>query len=101
LACQLTGLSKPTMIMVYNFLRVMCRRYFENDPMKLDGEGVLCQVDELMFTYKPKDYQVEHQKPKDGLFTVYLFITVYKKCKTVIIRYKIQVHYNLYLKSVN
>jgi hypothetical protein len=39
LACQLTGLSRHTIIMVYGFLRVMCRRYFENNLIKLAGGG--------------------------------------------------------------
>lgn len=49
LVFQLTGLSKPTMMMVHSFPRVMCRLYFENNPVQLGGEGVVCQVDGRMF----------------------------------------------------
>jgi hypothetical protein len=41
MACQLTGLSTPTIIMVYSFLKVMYRKYFENNPIKLGGEGAV------------------------------------------------------------
>jgi hypothetical protein len=77
LACQLTGLSKPTIIMVYGFPRVMCRRYFKHKPIKLSGQGVVCQADESTFTHKPMHHQVEDQKPGDGY--VHWVITTYKK----------------------
>jgi hypothetical protein len=53
-ACEFTGLSKSTMIMIYAFLRNICRKYLDNNPMMLGGEGIVCQVDESVFSYKPK-----------------------------------------------
>jgi hypothetical protein len=64
---------------------VMCRRYLKNNPVKLGAEGVVCQVDESMFAYKPKHHEVEHWKLRDG-YVHCVFITVYKKCKIVIMR---------------
>jgi hypothetical protein len=92
LACHLTRLPKPTIIMVYGLLRVMCRRYFENNLIKLGGEGVVA--------YKTKHHHLQHWKPRNE-YVHCLFTTVHKKCKIVIIRYKIKVQYNLYIKSVN
>jgi hypothetical protein len=86
--------------MMYSFLRVTCKRYFENNLIKLCGEGAVCQVDESMITYKSKHHQAEHWKPTDG-YVHCLVITVYKKCKIVLVRYKIQAQYNLYLKREN
>jgi hypothetical protein len=75
--------------MVYGFVEVMCRRYFEDNPITLGGEGVVCQVDGGIFAFKP-----------DGCVHC-LFIIVHKKCKIVNVRYKIQVQCNLYIKSLN
>jgi hypothetical protein len=47
-----TGLSRPTISLIYGFMRDICKRYF--DPIKLGGEGIICQVDESLFSYKPK-----------------------------------------------
>jgi hypothetical protein len=44
LACQLTGLSTPTKITVYNFLRVTCRRYLKNNPQKLGGRVLYARL---------------------------------------------------------
>jgi hypothetical protein len=49
MACQLTGLSKPTIIMVYGFRKVMCKRYFKTNLITMGGE-VVCKVDGSMFT---------------------------------------------------
>jgi hypothetical protein len=35
--------------MVYGFLRVICRRYFKNNPVMLGREGVVRPVDEVYF----------------------------------------------------
>jgi hypothetical protein len=99
LTSQLTGLSKPTIITVYSFLTVMWKRYFQNNLIKLGGEGSICQLDQSMFPNKPKHHQVEHQKPRDG-FVRCLFTTVHKKGKIVTVRYKIQIEYNLYIKKL-
>jgi hypothetical protein len=50
-ALQFTGLSRPTIIIIYSFLR---NKYFTANPIKLGGEGIICQVDESLFAYKPK-----------------------------------------------
>jgi hypothetical protein len=77
----------------------MCSRYLENKPKNLDGEGVVCQGDESVFAYKPKHHQAQHRKMRGG-YVHCLHIAIYKKRKIVIVRYKIQVQYNLYIKSV-
>jgi transposase-like protein len=53
-ACEEVGISKPTMILIYKYLRDICRRYFVANPVRLGGPGVTCQVDESLFGYKPK-----------------------------------------------
>ena len=54
MACAETGLSRPTMVMIYRTLRDICRKYFVDNPIRLGGSGVVCQVDESLFAYKPK-----------------------------------------------
>jgi transposase-like protein len=53
-ASEEVGLSKPTMIQIYAFLRRICKKYFAENPIRLGGPGVECQVDESLFVYKPK-----------------------------------------------
>jgi hypothetical protein len=75
LTCQLTRLSKPIIIMVYSFLRVKCRQYFKNNLIKLGGNSGACQVDDSMFTHKPKHHQVQQWKQRDGYVCC-----IFKKC---------------------
>jgi transposase-like protein len=49
-----TGLSKQTVIIIYNFLRLVCKRYFELYPPRFGGNSVVCQIDESLFSHKPK-----------------------------------------------
>jgi hypothetical protein len=59
-ACELTGLKRPTMVFIYAFLRGICKKHFEANPIRLGGNGVVCQVDESLFCYKPKYHRGEH-----------------------------------------
>lgn len=51
---RLTGLSRNTVIIIYDFLRSICTQYFENYPIKLGGPQIICQIDESLFTHKQK-----------------------------------------------
>jgi hypothetical protein len=69
-ACQLTGLSRPTIITIYAFLRNICKKYFEANPIILGGEGIICQVDESLFTYKPKYHRGRAPQQKRWVFGI-------------------------------
>src|SRR6187402_1751375 len=56
-ACSETGLSKPIVCTIYKLLRCICRLYFDDNPVRLGGDGVICEVDESMFVYKPKHHR--------------------------------------------
>ena len=48
------SLSKITVQSIYKKLRLKTACYLEQNPIKLGGEGLICQVDESMFKYKQK-----------------------------------------------
>jgi hypothetical protein len=83
-----------------HFPKGYVQEILKKTPIQLGGEGVLCQVDESIFAQKRKHHQAEDQKLTDG-YGHCLFITVYKYCKTVIVKYEREVQYILYIKSVN
>lgn len=47
-------ISKPSIINFYRKLRNCCERYFERNPVRLGGPGVVVQIDESLFCHKPK-----------------------------------------------
>lgn len=53
-ACAEAGLSRPTVVQAYRFLRKICGTYLAANPIRLGGPGITCQVDESLFCYKPK-----------------------------------------------
>jgi ISXO2-like transposase domain len=69
-ACEFTGLSKPTVIMIYAFLRDICKKYLENNPIMLGGEGIVCQVDESLFSYKPKYHRGRAPEQEQWVFGI-------------------------------
>lgn len=46
--------SKVTLIKFIARLRDRCELYFIVNPMRLGGDGIVCQVDESLFRHKPK-----------------------------------------------
>ena len=53
-AAEEVGVSEPTAIQVYSWMRDVCsfQFYTVNHPIKLGGQGVL--VDESLFSHMPK-----------------------------------------------
>lgn len=47
-------ISKPTIIKFYEKLRSLCEKYNNDNPILLGGEGIICQVDESLFSHKSK-----------------------------------------------
>jgi len=45
---------RKTAGIVYQHIRDCCSKYFEQNPVNLGGNGLICQVDESMFRHKPK-----------------------------------------------
>jgi hypothetical protein len=68
--CEMTGFSKPTVILIYALLRVVCRKHFEHNPVKLGGEGIICQVDESLFTYEPKYHRGRYPEHPRWVFGI-------------------------------
>ena len=56
-AANITGISRKSLVDVYNFLREVCVVYFQNNPITLGGPGVVCQIDECQFQSKPKHHR--------------------------------------------
>jgi hypothetical protein len=54
---EMYGLSRNTVMTVNYFLRLICKKYFVLNPIILGWEGIICQVDESMFAYKPKGHR--------------------------------------------
>jgi hypothetical protein len=48
------SLSKASILKINEFLRERCRQYFLANPIRLGGNGTICQIDESMFRYKQK-----------------------------------------------
>lgn len=42
---------------IYAKLRACCKKYFERNPVRLGGDGVICQIDESLFRHKPKNHR--------------------------------------------
>lgn len=51
---QETRSCQNTIIKIIKALRQKCHNYFLQNPIKLGGQGVICQIDESMFKYKQK-----------------------------------------------
>jgi hypothetical protein len=49
-----TDLSKQTVTIIYNFLRLVCKKHFELYPLILGGSTIVCQIDFRLFTHRPK-----------------------------------------------
>lgn len=52
-----TGICKPTIKNFYAKMRSMCKNYFIINPIKLGGNGIICQIDESLFRHKPKNHR--------------------------------------------
>ncbi|KCZ77732.1 hypothetical protein H311_01250, partial [Anncaliia algerae PRA109] len=48
------GINRKTIGLVYNKLRELASNYFDLDPIRLGGPGIICQVDESLFCHKQK-----------------------------------------------
>jgi transposase-like protein len=48
------GVSKTLILKVFKTLRERCKNYLLENPVRLGGVGVVCQIDESMFRYKQK-----------------------------------------------
>lgn len=46
--------SKNTVLKIFSSLRKKCNVYFNENPIRLGGNGYICQIDESMFKYKQK-----------------------------------------------
>ena len=53
-AAEETGVSRVSAIDVYLWLREVCTTTLLQQPIKLGGQGVVVQIDELMFKHQPK-----------------------------------------------
>ena len=40
----------------FSLIRKTCAIYFTRNPVRLGGEGVICQIDESLFRHKPKNH---------------------------------------------
>lgn len=46
--------SKSSVLKLYSKLRQQTKRYYIENPIRLGGRGMICQIDESMFRYKQK-----------------------------------------------
>ena len=53
-AAQEAEVDKNTGCDVYRWLREVCSTTLLSTPIVLGGPGVVCQIDESLFTHKPK-----------------------------------------------
>lgn len=53
-AAEEAGVSLVLAINVYQWLREVCTTTLLQQPIKLGGQGVVVQIDELTFQHKPK-----------------------------------------------
>jgi ISXO2-like transposase domain len=58
------------MVMIYAFLRDICRKYLDSNPMVLGGEDIVCQVDESVFSYKPKYHRGRAPEKQKWVFGI-------------------------------
>ena len=56
-ATHILNLSRRTLVAIYNFFREICAKYFELNPIKIGGPGVIVQIDESCFSHKPKHHR--------------------------------------------
>lgn len=52
---EMAGLSRSFVVQFMRDLRLACQSYFERNPIKLGGEGIICQADESCFSAKRKN----------------------------------------------
>src|SRR6187402_2665159 len=58
------------MILIYRSLRDICRKYFADNPIRLGGTGVICQIDESLFAYKPKYHRGRAPENEKWIFGI-------------------------------
>ena len=51
------NISKPTTVDVFNFFREVCKKHFQQNPVRLGGSQVVVEIDESCFSHKPKHHQ--------------------------------------------
>lgn len=62
---QEVAVSKETIQKTFGKLRLNIVRYFEQNPVLLGGNGIVCQIDESLFRHKPKYHRgraADHEK---------------------------------------
>jgi transposase-like protein len=69
-ACILTGLAPSTMVPLYRSLRNFCKKHFEENPIRLGGPGIICQVDESLFSHKPKQHRGRASEEEKWVFGI-------------------------------
>lgn len=49
-----SAISKNLILKIFKLLRENTKKYFDKNPVRLGGVGVVCQIDESMFRYRQK-----------------------------------------------
>lgn len=52
---DLTGVSRSFVVEFMKYLRLACQYHMKRNPVRLGGEGIICQVDESCFSAKRKN----------------------------------------------
>ena len=51
------GLSKKVVIRIYDKIRKIISEYVSSEPIRLGGPGIICQIDESLFSHKVKAHR--------------------------------------------
>ena len=65
------GISRQTIGPIYKLLRLKISNYIENEPLRLGGPGVICQVDISLFCHKVKAHRGRAPKEQVWVFGVF------------------------------
>lgn len=67
-AVNFLNLSRVTVVDIFNFFREICTKYFDKNPIRLGGAGLVVQIDESCFSHKPKYHRGRASKEPIWVF---------------------------------
>ena len=67
-SCDTLGLSRPTVIQMFQSMRNICSTKLEQEPIQLGGPGIIVQIDESLFRHKPKYHRGRPPRSEQWVF---------------------------------
>ena len=65
---KILGISMKSIVDVWSFFREVCENHFITNPIHLGGHGVIVEIDESLFSHKPKHHRGRSTKSEQWVF---------------------------------